>query len=184
VNPGSIARRYARALYELAVEDGVVEAIHDQLAAFSEAMGALSPDALAPGALPADSRHALGEKLASRFGEGSLFSRFVRVLAAGDRLGEVPRIAEQFLKMKDDAEGRARARVVLADALTSEGLKSLARVFSQITGKQVVPEVELDAALIGGVIVELEGRVYDGSLRSALRQLGERMSGGSRKSAA
>ena len=58
-------------------------------------------------------------------------------------------------------------------------LAEITRTFSAITNKQVVAQVEIVPDLIAGVIVEVEGRVYDGSLRTQLGKLHQQMATGS-----
>lgn len=178
-----MARRYARALYELATEGGAVDETKAHLDAVAAAVASIENDAVAPGALPLEARERVAGKLASSFGADSLFTRFVRVLAASDRLAEVPRIAMWYSTMKDHAEGRVRAAVTSAAPLGDAETQSIEATFARVVGKKVVTEATVDASLLGGVIVEVEGRVYDGSVRSAIRRLSQRMAGSSTRSA-
>lgn len=182
MSAGAVARRYARALYELASEAEKVDEIEPQLKALAEAVSGLDAELLAPGALSAQVRDTLGGKLAASFGDGSVFARFVRVVAAADRLAEIPRIADWFSRMRDAAGGVVRASVRAAAPLSEENQRSLESIFSKLVGKRVVPEIEIDDNLLGGLVVEIEGRVYDGSLRSGLKRLGESMARGSTRS--
>jgi len=177
----AIARRYAKALYELAAEDGVVDAIADELATLAQAVREVGAEALQPGSRDSESRIRLAEKIGSALGVDSLLTRFVRVLADNDRLGELPAICEWFVKIRDVAAGRVRAFVTASAALSEADLERLTAVFSSLVGKLVVPEVAIDDSLIAGVVVEVEGRVFDGSVRSSLQRLGERMAGQSGK---
>jgi F-type H+-transporting ATPase subunit delta len=71
--------------------------------------------------------------------------------------------------------------VTVPAALSAADLERLTAVFSSLVGKRVVPELVIDDSLIAGVVVEVEGRVFDGSVRSSLQRLGERMAGQSGK---
>jgi F-type H+-transporting ATPase subunit delta len=177
VTPGSVARRYAKALYELAVEQGLVTEIAQQLEAVSNAVDQQGEDALAPGALSADARRSIGIALATPFGLGSTFGRFLQLVALRDRLMELPRLRESYVRLMDEAAGRVRAKVVSARTLDESETEAVVAALSRSTGKQVVAEMSADAELLGGVIVELEGRVLDGSIRTRLDRLVARMAG-------
>lgn len=172
-----IARRYAKALYELAAEDGTVEAVADDLVALTQAVEGVDKDTLREGSVGAEARVRLAEKIAEALGGESLLARFVKVLANNDRLAEMPAICEWFAKLRDRAAGRVRAFVSTPGALPEKDMERLAAAFSRLVEKEVVPQQVIDDSLIAGVVVEIEGRVFDGSVRTSLQRLTERMAG-------
>lgn len=172
-----IARRYAKALYELAVEDGAVEAVADDLVALTQAVEAVDKETLRAGVIGAEARARLAEKIAQAVGGDSLLARFIRVLASNDRLAEMPAVCEWFAELRDRAAGRVRARVSTPGALPEKDMERLIAAFSLLVGKEVVPQQVIDDSLIAGVVVEIEGRVFDGSVRTSLQRLSERMAG-------
>lgn len=177
MTPGAVARRYGRALFELARDAGDVESIGELLAIVASAVSSLEPGTLAPGLLTLQQRQQLAAALAPMFGSLPLMSRFVGVLAENDRLGQIPSIARTYQRLGDDAAGRVRVRVRSASPLTDSELDSIRRSLERVTGHLVVPELETDDHLIGGVTVETQGRVYDGSIRTQLALLERRMAG-------
>lgn len=181
MSTAAIARRYAKALYELAVENSEVDAIADDLAALSQAVRETGAEVLQPGSLSAEVRSGFAEKVGAVLGGDSLLARFVSVLAANDRLAELPAVFEWFGKIRDVAAGRVRAFVTSPATISAADMERLTAVFSTLVGKRVVPEVAIDDSLIAGVVVEVEGRVFDGSVRTSLQRLGERMAGQSGK---
>ena len=64
-----------------------------------------------------------------------------------------------------------------AAPLADSELAALRGKFEAITGRQVLETAEVDPSLLGGVTVETEGRVYDGSIRTQLARLERRMAG-------
>jgi F-type H+-transporting ATPase subunit delta len=100
-------------------------------------------------------------------------SNFLRILAENDRLHALADIENAYQRLLDRAMGRVRARVQSAAPLTEEETKALVDAFSRLTHLTVVPTVELEPELLGGVVVEIEGQVYDSSLKTQLRRLGE-----------
>lgn len=173
----SVGRRYAKALYELSAEDGVVDAVGSGLGVLTEALREVDSETLRPGALSAENRARIADKVAERVGADSLITRFFRVLADNDRLAELPAVSEWFARIRDIEAGRIRAFVTTAATLSTGDMERLTSVFSGLVGKQVVPEVAIDESLIAGVVVEVDGRVFDGSVRTSLQRLSERMAG-------
>lgn len=173
----AVARRYAKALYELAAEDGVVDTVAINLSALAQGVGELDAKALQPGVLGIETRRRIADKVAGTLGADSLLSRFVRVLAENDRVAELAAVSDWFGKIRDVAAGRVRALVTTPNELSAADLDRLTAVFSSLVGRQVVPELAIDNSLIGGVVVEVEGRVFDGSVRTSLQRLSERMAG-------
>lgn len=173
---GSVARRYARALYELAREEGNVDETAAALVSLAEAITAAGDD-VAPGALGTEARTAVGRAIAKPFGADSTFGRFVQLVALRDRLSELPGIAEWFEKLDDEAAGRVRLRVTTAAPLDESATGAIVDVFTKLAAKNVLTESKVDASLIAGAVVELEGRVYDGSVKTKLARLAARMSG-------
>lgn len=173
----SISRRYGRALFELASESSSAEEVGTGLAALAEAIRGLDAGALAPGILTAAQRDQLAKKLAESIGRDSLLGRFVAVLASNDRLEQLPAISERYDRLQDSAAGRVRIHVRSAAALGDAERAALRQKFEKITGRKVLDTVGVDDALLGGVTVEAEGRVYDGSVRTLLARLERRMAG-------
>jgi len=177
VTPGSVARRYAKALYELSAEEKTVDANGQALAALAEAVKAVPAEQLAAGVLDAEARRKLGRALAQPFGADSTLGKFLQVVAERDRVSELPGIYYWYVKRLDEAAGRVRASVTSAADLRPDELQAVLDAFGKRAGREVVPEVATDAELLGGVVVELEGRVYDGSVRTRLARLAARMAG-------
>lgn len=180
MTPGSVARRYAKALYELALEDGSVAEIANALSELATAVRQIPADQIAPGVLDGDARRKLGQALAEPVGRDTTLGRFLQVLASNDRLSELPGVYYWFVKRVDEDAGRVRAVVTSAAVLAPNQLDAVVSAFAKLAGREVVPEATTDSDLLGGVIVELEGRVYDGSIRTRLARLAARMAGAAR----
>jgi F-type H+-transporting ATPase subunit delta len=177
VTPGAIARRYGRALFELAVEANSVAEVGAGLSELATAIGSLDQASLAPGFLSAAQRDSLGRVLVASIGPQSTLGAFVGVLVHNDRLDQLPAIRNSFEKFEDAAAARVRAVVRSASLLAEPERAALREKFEAITGRRVLETAEVDPSLLGGVTVEAEGRVYDGSIRTQLARLERRMAG-------
>jgi len=90
-----------------------------------------------------------------------------------NKLAYVDLVAENFSRMVDEAAGRLKVEVASAAPLDESLVAGLRDEFSKLTGKQVELEVEVDESLLGGVVARYGGMVYDGSIKTQLKQMGE-----------
>ena len=95
------------------------------------------------------------------------------MVAENDRLKDFPLIEKSYQRLLEQSLGRVRANIRVAAPLSEDELKALVDTFSALTQKTVIPTVTVDSALLGGAVVEIEGRVYDASLKTQLQRLGE-----------
>lgn len=168
------AERYARALVELAAEEGAIEhTSSDVLRVYSLLTDRESPllSALAhPGFSPEERMAVLNDVLAI-LNLRVTVANFLRVVLEKGRAGMLPLVLDAYLRLADAQSGRVRAKVTTAMPL-SDGLKELVRqALSASVGKEVIITERIDASILGGVIAEVEGRVFDGSVRSRLDAL-------------
>lgn len=165
--------RYAKALLGLAKEQQAEETIG---AALSQVVDIFADPVLAKMlALPTlslNTRREIVEQLVTALSPHPLLGNFLRVLAENDRLNAVADIANAYQLLVERALGRVRAQVRSAAPLSEDELNALVDAFSRLTHMSVQPTVAIDPELLGGVVVEIEGRVYDASLQTQLQRLG------------
>ncbi|MCS6927218.1 MAG: ATP synthase F1 subunit delta [Candidatus Binatia bacterium] len=168
------AKRYAKAVFELAEEQGVAETVAAELSRLAVACSDPTlRQTLALPLLPLKARKAIAEQIAAVFAVHPLTGNFLRVLAENDRLADLVAIERAYRALYDRARGRVHATIRLATSVGQEELDTLVEALCRLTGKTVVPTVEIDPDLLGGAVVELEGRVYDASLKTQLHRLEE-----------
>ncbi|HEX4210746.1 MAG TPA: F0F1 ATP synthase subunit delta, partial [Candidatus Binataceae bacterium] len=102
---------------------------------------------------------------------------FTLVVAGHGRLPEMPAIAEAYARMLDDLLGRARCTLTFAQPPTDAGLRKIIAGLEAIARKTIIPTINIDSSLIGGVVAELEGKTYDGSLATRLAEAQHRLAG-------
>jgi F-type H+-transporting ATPase subunit delta len=176
---GSLARRYARALLGLARETGTVAAAGEELARTTATFAdpALAAVVLNPG-IAAASRRAIVGRVVERLGLSPTVGNLVRLLADRDRLSLLPDLARAYETFVDRELGRARVGIRSAAALTDAQRTQLEALARRLTGsQQVVVSVTVDPELIGGVVLDASGTVYDGSIKTQLARLADRMAG-------
>ncbi len=173
---GAIGKRYARALFALAEREGKTDEFGEALSEIAQAVQGLIATGAAA-SLDEEARSRLGRRLAEYVGGDSTLGRFLQLVVLRGRLAALPQIHEHYQALGDAEQGRVRAEVTSARSLEQEELESVIAEFARVTGRTVLARVETDAALLGGLVVEIEGRVFDGSVRTALARLADRMAG-------
>jgi F-type H+-transporting ATPase subunit delta len=175
---GAVSRRYAKALFAIAKDKGVLEPTAEELVKLGRvaANPQLEPVLRSP-LLSHSRRSSLAETLISDLKVSELVARFVRLLADRQRLADLPGIGDFYLRLLDDEKGRVRLALRTAVALADGDRQQLIEAFSRLTGKEVIPTVTVDPELLGGVIAEVGGKVYDGSVRSQLERLANQLAG-------
>jgi F-type H+-transporting ATPase subunit delta len=104
-----------------------------------------------------------------------LMLRFIQTLVHHRRQMLIPAIAEEYLNLVDEAEGRIHARVTVAKETDDAGRAAIASHLSRMFGKEVVPHLTVDPSIMGGVVVHVGDTVLDGSVRKRLASLRRRM---------
>jgi F-type H+-transporting ATPase subunit delta len=104
-----------------------------------------------------------------------LMLRFLQTLVLHRRQMLIPEIAEEYYNLVDAAEGRIHARVTVARETDDAGRSAIAGHLSRMFGKEVVPHISVDPAIMGGVVVHVGDTVLDGSVRKRLATLRRRM---------
>jgi F-type H+-transporting ATPase subunit delta len=168
-----VARRYARALFSLAREEGRIAEIRQELQQLADLLAEneeLQHALFRPLHPVAERRAVLGE-VAERLGSSDTTRKFYAFLIDQRRLVHFEGIREGYEHLADAAAGRAKAQVVSASPLSDEQCDRLRRALSARTDREVELDVNVDASLLGGVIASVGALVFDGSLRTQLAQL-------------
>lgn len=170
---GSIARRYARALFEIGVDGGTFEALGQEIGELASLWTA-SPElrqALTNPVFRADEKRRVLEQILPRVAPTAEVRRLAMLLLERRRIPLLPSIARAYRDFADAHTGRVRARVTSAELLTPAAVDRVRRALEERTGKKVIVETAVDASLIGGVVAQVGDLVLDGSVRTQLDDL-------------
>jgi len=177
----SVSRSYARALLEAAADYGLkatdLDKIESELNTFSATMAG-SKDlhtALTSPIVSKGDKAAIADSVAAKMGFSKLTTQFLTMVARKGRGPAIEEIAETFTAVRLESEGATLGTVVSADALKKEDLEELATSFTRKLGKKVVFKAAVDPNLLAGLKVTVSGITYDGSLRSQLQTLRDRL---------
>lgn len=172
-----LAKRYAKALEEAAAEADALEAVGTELERVATlwhqdpAMAAFFGN---PGILLRDKAETL-KSLSQRMALAPLVARFLNLLLSRHRMQALPTMARLYRNLMNKRLGRVEAAVTTAVPLPADLQKGLRRQLAQVLGRTVLLAPHVDPAILGGVVVQVDSTVYDGSLRTQLKQLRERL---------
>ena len=172
-----VAKRYARALLGLASG-------HDQLEAWGVELERLARIVDAPEIavqlespeLAQVARLEALSKIAEKLDLSFPLRSFAVVVARHGRVADLTAMAEAYRRMLDDLMGRARATLTFSRQPSDEETAQISTHLEAIAKKKIIPTIKVDVSLIGGVVVELEGKIYDGSLANRLAEAQRRLS--------
>jgi F-type H+-transporting ATPase subunit delta len=170
----SIARRYARALLDVAVEGQRTDVVADQLSSLVKALDQSRElaDVLLNPAYTRVQRTQVIEALMQLVGKVEpVLANTVRILVDRNRLVYLPDIARVFRDLADARAGRVRGQVTSATKMTPEAVEMLRKNLQQITQRDVILETREDPSLLGGVYAQVGSVLYDGSVRTQLEHL-------------
>ncbi len=178
-----VARRYAKALYEQtgAQPDGrgATDAVHAGVALIRESLNG-SRDLrrfFESPVIPAEKKESIIDELfADRVSE--LMLRFMKLLLRKKREDVLPDILAAYSALRDEQLGIVEAHARAAQEMDEGAKQSLREALQRMTGKDVRLNVRTDASLLGGLVVRIGDRVYDGSVEHQLAALRERMERG------
>ncbi len=174
---GSIARRYAKALFGLAVDAGRVEAWATSLLSLQQVIDG-SPDlqdVLSNPVYSKEQRRAIVEKLGAALSLDAEPRNLLFLLGDRNRLAYLSAIVTTFGDFADQHLGRLRAKVTSAVKLDEAAAQAMAEKLSQATKAKVLLDREVDPAILGGVVAQVGSLVYDGSVRSQLEDLRQQL---------
>jgi F-type H+-transporting ATPase subunit delta len=101
--------------------------------------------------------------------------RLALLLLERRRILLLPAIARAYRDFADAHTGRVRAKVTSAEPLSAAALDRVRRSLEERTGKKVIVEPAVDAGLIGGVVAQVGDLVLDGSVRTQLADLRQKL---------
>ncbi len=173
----SIAKVYAKAFLGTIQESNKDSAI-EEVSEFLNAVTTQFPDfgqILTSHSLNKDERLNLIDRVIAPHAS-ELLTNFLRVLARHDRLELFEQIMSQIITMRDSESGKKMVLVRSAFELTDETLSSIKQRLSDTLGFSPVLQTSIDQSVIGGLVIQVDDTVYDGSLRTRLKQLRGRLS--------
>jgi len=167
---GSSARRYAEAIYQIAVSAKAVDDFARSLGHLRQALSGETLRALRNPGVPVRARRAALEAAAA--GEPKAIGSLLGVLLERERLALLPEIVAAYDDLVERRAGVVKGKVTTATELSPGEREELVRRLERSSGiKQIRATFAVDSSLIGGAKVQIGDRLIDSSLKAQLAEL-------------
>jgi F-type H+-transporting ATPase subunit delta len=175
-----VARRYARALLDVALRGDRAEPTLVELQR-AVALVRERPElerVLRHPAVAADKKKRIVASVFTEARASRPVGRLLALLAERGRFECLPAVEAAYLELWNEHRQVATAEVVTAVPLAAAARRDVASALEKVIGLKVEARERVDASLIGGVVVIVGGKTYDGSVRGRLRALRQRLASG------
>ena len=168
-----IARRYAKALVNLAEKGNNLDNAGKNLTAITEVYKENSEfrQVLSDTKVSSRVKMELLKDVLNEIKVSKLVDTFSRYLLAKRRIDFLPGIESAFNLLLQEKLGRIEAEVTAASELPEETVKNLVNAISGYSGKEVEVNVIIDPSIIGGIVTRIGSTVIDGSIQTHLNQI-------------
>jgi F-type H+-transporting ATPase subunit delta len=175
LSTNAIARRYAKALVQLATEEGGVEKFHAELTAVNSVLAdnhnfwviLISP------AYRIEAKREMLLELITKLDISITVKNFMLLILEKNRLNYLPQIVDSFGMFADELSGVIRPTITSAMPLDDAQVEGIKSALAKSIGKKVVMKLEVDPSLIGGVVTKIGDKAFDGSLKTQLSKIGD-----------
>jgi len=166
-----IARPYAKAVFAIAVQQKTIKAWSEllQLAAYVVKQAKVQALLDDPRVTAQQVCEFLLNVCRARLTEEG--KNFFKTLAGHDRFAVIPEISELFEEYKAEQERIIKVQVAAASPLNNEEQERIAQTLKKRLQREVVLECKIDSSLIGGLVIQADDLVIDGSIRGKLVRL-------------
>jgi F-type H+-transporting ATPase subunit delta len=166
-----LAKRYANALLESAVETGVLEQTAQECESIIEIFKSLDLSLFSNPQLSLDSKKALLKEMFSVFLKNPFLERFFNLVLENGRFSAIHQILKTFVFLSDSKRGISRVELVGARKIPVDVLQVFEKTFNVNGSKKTILTHTTDPGLLAGYMVRIGNTLVDASLRSKLTSL-------------
>jgi F-type H+-transporting ATPase subunit delta len=169
----TLAKRYAKALVQLASEGGLIDGFRNELSI----VGGIFSDnanlraAFADPALTLEQKKSIMKELIAKTSSSELVGNFLLLLVDKNRVAFLGQIVQTYEKLADEFSGVIRPVIRTAFPLDDSQVASIQGALEKKTGKKVIPQVSVDQSLLGGVVTQIGDIAYDSSVKTQLKRI-------------
>ncbi|WP_323637203.1 F0F1 ATP synthase subunit delta [Pectobacterium polaris] len=168
----TVARPYAKAAFDFAVENQALDRWQNMLAfsaevARNEQIAELLSGAVAPIELAKTFIAVCGDQL------DEAGQNLIKVMAENGRLPVLPEVLEQFIQLRAALESTVDVDVVSANTLNEQQLSKIAAAMEKRLSRKVKLNCKIDKSVMAGVVIRAGDMVIDGSIRGRLERLAD-----------
>ncbi len=171
MSQGVIARRYAKALINLAEKD--LENTGESLTALANVYSNSTElsEVLSDTKVSSQIKQDMLKNILKKIKVSKLVDTFIRYLLAKRRIVLLPNIERAFNLFLQEKLGRIEAVITVAQEISEVTVVKLEKAISRYSGKEVTVNITIDPAIIGGIVTRIGSVVIDGSIHTQLNQI-------------
>ncbi len=171
MSQGVIARRYAKALINLAEKD--LEITGNSLAAIADVYSNSTElsEVLSDTKVSSQIKQDVLKNILKKIKVSKLVDTFIRYLLAKRRIVLLPNIERAFNLLLQEKLGRIEAGITVAQEIPEVTVGKLEKAISRYSGKEVSVNITIDPSIIGGIVTRIGSVVIDGSIHTQLNQI-------------
>jgi len=175
----TVARRYAAALADVAIERREEREVQNELEQWASLMESHPQlkEVFANPTIAYDQKKKVLEELISRTRVRETTGSFLRVLLRNQRLSQLREVAARYSYVLDERAGMVAASVTTARPIPEELRNSLLEALTTATGRKVRLDFDTDERIIGGLVARIGSTIFDGSVQNQLERLSEDLAG-------
>ena len=174
-----VAKRYAKAIFELSIENEVFEAVEAELIQIEKSIKndtELENFLINPLISRVNKRGIVKELYKGKVSD--LVYRFLVLVSNKGRLSVLWEIIEQFKRFSMKYRNQMEGKLFSAVSLDGEQISKIRKIVENMTGKIVLLKEKVDADILGGFIVQVGDKLIDVSVRSNLKKMKEKLIAG------
>jgi F-type H+-transporting ATPase subunit delta len=173
IGSNTIAKRYAKAFFEIAAEEKQYELYYQQLLGFSGIVrdNENLKEFLANPIFDQHDKRNVVDAILQKMGMSGITASFLRLLADKRRIGILDDIVACYRELMDSVLKTQRVQVKTAFPLTDNLSEHLKKSLGKMTGKQIEMTIDHDASLLAGIVVRVGDTLYDGSIKTQLNNI-------------
>jgi F-type H+-transporting ATPase subunit delta len=177
MNQTKIARRYATALFNFALEQKQQDKVWEDMVQL-QLISSQSYDFIRFIKSPVIKVHKKLEVVHALFANNlSVISiKFMEIIIKGRREMVIPAIADQYVELYNESKGIKEVELTSATALDEHTKSQLIRQLTLQTSKQIKLKEKIQPLLIGGFILKMDNKQFDASIQSKLSKLRNELS--------
>jgi ATP synthase F1 delta subunit len=166
-----IAQVYARSLFEVAQDQGLLDELRDELAVFTDALSANRQMAIfffSPYFSSEEKKDGLRRAVR---GANPYLMNFLDALIERHRMPAIFRIRARYQELWDAAKQLLPVQITSAVPLGQDTVQSVGATIGEQTGKEITLSSTVDPEILGGIVLRVGNFILDASIRSRLDQL-------------
>ena len=171
-----LVKSYAEALFQVARAEEILDRVEEELTRLNKSLESnadlrefLSTLQISPDGKKSALSQIFGQKISP------VTLHWINMVVDQGRQRRLPAIIEAFLTLAQEAREKVTAEVITSIPLSEDLAKRLEQELSRITKKRVFLKPMVDDSILGGVIVKIENKVIDGSVRHRLEEIKNEM---------